>query len=168
MSVTLRGLFDRIAGTAQVLTQGGLQTFVEGAGVSNSFLLPKASLAARSFMDKFDDGSGNVSWDRFRKRGMALVPAGLVSQVDAKRIAAEVDARWAQIDPTGSGAVDVKTLSSFLEAQLAARGASFAGTKAEAGAQVLVHALDDNHDSLLQKDELRGFLLDVAAEALRP
>lgn len=168
MSITLRGLFDRIAGAAQVLDQSSLQSFVEGAGVSNSFLLPKASIAAKAFMDKFDDGSGSVSWDRFRKRGMALVPPGLLGQVDAKRLAQEVDARWTQIDPKGQGAVDVKTLSSFIEAQLAARGASFAGTKAEAGAQVLVHALDANHDALLQKDELKGFLLDVAAEAAQP
>ena len=99
---------------------------------------------------------------------MALVPPGLLGQVDAQKLAAEVDARWPQLDPKGQGAVDVKTLTTFIEAQLAARGASFAGTKAEASAQVLVHALDDNHDSLLQKDELKGFLLDVAAEAARP
>ena len=56
MSVTLRALFDRISGAAQVLTHSSLETFVERAGVSNSFLLPKASLAATAFMDKFDDG----------------------------------------------------------------------------------------------------------------
>ena len=168
MPVTLRHLFDRIAGTAQTLTQSGMQTFIEGAGVSNSFFMPKASLAAKAFMDKFDDGSGCVSWDKFRKRGMALVPPGLLGQVDAKRIAQEVDARWSQLDSRGRGAVDVKTLSTFIEAQLDKRGANFAGTKAEAGAQVLLHALDDNHDSLLQKDELKGFLLDVCTEAGRP
>lgn len=168
MSVTLRSLFNRIAGSGQSLSHGTLETFVENAGVSNSFLMPKASLAAKAFMDKFDDGSGCVSWERFRKRGMALVPPALIGQVDAQRISQEVDARWSQLDPKGSGAVDVRTLSNFIEAQLQARGASFAGTKAEASAQVLLHALDDNHDQLLQKNELKDFLLDVAAEAARP
>ena len=168
MPVTLRTLFDRIAGGSQVLTHAGLESFVSQAGVTNSFLLPKATLAAKAFMDKFDDGKGAVSWDRFRTRGMALVPPGLLSQVDPQKVAQEVDTRWAQIDTKGRGAVDVNELSSFIEAQLAAKGASFAGTKAAAGAQVLLHALDDNHDNKLQKEELKGFLLDVAAEAKRP
>ena len=165
MPMTLRRLFDRITGKDPALTHGNLQQFVEDAGVGNSFLMPKAKLAAGAFMDKFDDGSGNVSWDRFRKQGVALVPPGLMSQVDAKKVAAEVDARWPQIDTKGKGAVDLNTLTCFIEAQLSAKGAAFAGTKAEAGARVLMHALDDNKNGMLEKDELKGFLLDVAKEA---
>jgi hypothetical protein len=165
---TLRRLFDRIAGSGGLLTKDKLHQFVEDAGVSDSFLMPKATLAAGAFMDKFDDGSGSVSWDRFRKRGVALVPPGLMKEVDAERVAHEIDARWSEIDPKGRGAVDVGSLSNFIEAQLAARGQMFAGTKADAGAKVLLHALDDNGDHLLQKDELKGFLLDVAREATGP
>ena len=127
--------------------------------------MQKASLAAGAFMDKFDDGSGAVSWDRFRTRCVALVPPGLMKEVDAERIATEVESRWNEIDPHGRGAVDVDTLARFIESQLSSRGQMFAGTKAEAGARVLLHALDDNGDRLLQKDELKGFLLDVAREA---
>ena len=164
-AVTLKDLFRRIAGPANEVTKAKLETFIENAGVGNSWLAPKASLAAGAIMDKFDDGSGKVGWDRFRKQGMALVPPGLVSQVDAQKVAAEVDKRWNDIDPQGKGAVDVATVRGFIEAQLAAKGASFAGTKAEAGALVLLHALDANGDKLLQKSELKDFLVDVAVEA---
>ena len=171
MPVTLRQLFDRIAGPGGsqtgTVTKERLEQFVEDAGVENGWLMPKASLAAGAFMDKFDDGRGKVSWDRFRTQGMALVPPGLLQQVDAQKVAGEVDARWRELDPKGKGAVDAPTLGNYLEAQLAARGQAFAGTKADAGAKVLLHALDANGDGLLQKDELKGFLLDVVAESLQ-
>jgi len=57
---TLRRLFDRIAGSGGSLTKDKLHQFVEDAGVSDSFLMPKATLAAGAFMDKFDDGSGSI------------------------------------------------------------------------------------------------------------
>lgn len=167
MPVTLQALFTRIGQNGPV-TKDKVEQFLEKAGVSNGWLMPKASLAATAIMDKFDDGSGAVGWDTFRKRGMALVPPGLVAQVsDPSKVAAEVDKRWGDLDPRGSGAVDERTLKNFIEAQLAAKGSSFAGTKAEAGAQVLLHALDANGDKLLQKEELKGFLIDVATEAKR-
>lgn len=166
-SVTLRALFGRI-GQNGTVTKDKIEKFLENAGVSNSWLMPKASLAATAIMDKFDDGSGAVGWDGFRKQGMALVPPGLVAQVtDPAAIAGEVDKRWKDIDPAGKGAVTETTLKNFIEAQLVAQGKSFAGTKAEAGAQVLLHALDANGDKLLQKEELKGFLVDVATEAKR-
>ena len=167
MPVTLQALFTQI-GQKGPVTKPKIEAFLEKAGVSNSWLMPKASLAANAIMDKFDDGTGSVGWDSFRKRGMALVPQGLVGQVtDPSKMAAEVDQRWNDIDPKGRGAVDERTLCNFIEAQLVARGESFAGTKAEAGAQVLLHALDANGDKLLQKDELKGFLVDAATEAAR-
>jgi hypothetical protein len=167
MPVTLQALFSRIGQNGPV-TKPKIEAFLEKAGVSNSWLMPKASLAATAIMDKFDDGTGSVGWDSFRKRGMALVPAGLVGQVtDPSKMAAEVDKRWGDIDKAGKGAVDESTLKNFIEAQLVAQGKSFAGTKAEAGAQVLLHALDANGDQLLQKEELKGFLVDAATEAKR-
>lgn len=167
MPVTLQALFVRIGQNGPV-TKPKIEAFLEKAGVSNAWLMPKASLAATAIMDKFDDGSGSVGWDAFRKRGMALVPQGLVGHVtDPSKMAAEVDKRWSDIDKKGTGAVDETTLKNFIEAQLVAQGKAFAGTKAEAGAQVLLHALDANGDKLLQKDELKGFLVDAATEAER-
>ena len=165
MAVTLRKLFDRIAGKGGALTEDRVKAFVEGAGVKDGFLVPKASLAAGAVMDKLDDGKGAVTWDRFRARGVALVPPALASSLDAGKVALELDARWTALDPKRRGAVDERTLASFLESQLEAAGQSFAGTKAEAGARILLHALDENGDRLLQKDELAGFLQDAVAEA---
>jgi hypothetical protein len=167
MSVTLKQLFTRIAGKEDVVTKAKLQTFLEDAGVSNSFPLRKASMAAGAFMDKFDDGSGAVGWDRFRKQGRALVPPGLPIQVDPGSVAKELEGRWSSLDKAGKGEVDLKTLTGYIEAELVANGKRFAGTKAEAGALVLLHALDENRDQLLQKEELKGFLVDVAQEAAR-
>lgn len=63
-AVTLKCLFRRIAGPANEVTQEKLQTFIEGAGVRNSFLVPKASLAATAIMKKIDDGRSAVCWER--------------------------------------------------------------------------------------------------------
>jgi hypothetical protein len=166
-AATLKDLFRRIAGSSNEVTAKKLESFIEAAGVGNSFFAPKASLAAAAIMDKLDEGSGAVTWDTFRKRGMALVPPGLTSQLDIEHVAAVVDRRWGDIDRCGTGAVDVDTVRGFIEAQLVAKGASFAGTKADAGARVLMHALDANEDHLLQKGELKDFLMDVATEAKR-
>lgn len=87
--------------------------------------------------------------------------------MDAEHIGAEVDKRWNDIDVRGRGAVDVATVRGFIEALLVAKGASFAGTKADTGARVLLHALDANGDHLLQESELKDFLVDVATEATR-
>lgn len=167
MPVTLQTLFTRIGQNGPV-TKPKIEAFLEKAGVSNSWLMPKASLAATAIMDKFDDGTGSVAWDSFRKRGMALVPQGLVGQVtDPAKMAAEVDKRWGDIDKKGTGAVDESTLRNFIEAQLVAQGKSFAGTKAEAGAQVLLHALDANGDKLLQKEELKGHAISQRTRSFR-
>jgi hypothetical protein len=165
MAVTVRQLFDRIAGKGGAITKDRVKQFVESAGVKDGFLVPKASLAAGAVMDKFDDGSGAVSWDRFRQRSVAMVPPALIGSLDQATVAKEVDARWRELDPKGRGAVDERTLANFLTVQLEAKGLAFAGTKAEAGARVLMHALDADGDHLLQKDELEGFLQDAVTQA---
>jgi Ca2+-binding EF-hand superfamily protein len=164
--ITVRKLFDTIAAGRATVGKQELETFMEKAGVDNGWLSPVASLGASAAMSKFDPaGHGSVSWDQFSKRAMALVPPNVMAGVDGPRAQQEFDKRWSEIDPQGTGAVTVPQLTNVLEAQLAAKGQSFAGTKADAGAKVLVKALDANGDGKLQKEELHGFMMDVLREA---
>jgi hypothetical protein len=164
--VTVRNLFGRIAGTQQAITKDGLESFLEKAGVPNGWLSPFASMAATSVMDKFDPaGKGQVSYDEFAKRAVELVPPHIMAGVSGAKADAVLSERWSELDPRGSGAVTTVQLRGALEAQLAAKGQMFAGTKAEAAASVLVAALDANGDGMLQKSELEGFVKDVLRES---
>ncbi|MCC7070738.1 MAG: hypothetical protein IT383_05410 [Deltaproteobacteria bacterium] len=164
MPVTLRQLFARIAGTASSISTARVESFLSDAGVGSGFLGgTKVSLAASKFMDKFDASSGTLSWDSFCKKGMSLLPPGLAAKADAATVSAEVDKLYTQLDPNDRG-LSVAELSKHIEDELVRRGKSFAGTQAEIGAKVLLHALDDNGDHRLQRAEVRGFALDVVSQ----
>ncbi|MBI1944364.1 MAG: hypothetical protein HYS27_01640 [Deltaproteobacteria bacterium] len=164
MPVTLRQLFTRIAGTASAISTSRVESFLTDAGVgSGLFGGTKVSMAASKFMDKFDASSGTLSWDAFCKKGMSLLPPGLAAKADAATVTAEVDKLFSQLDPRDRG-VTVDELSKHIEDELTRRGKSFAGTQAEIGAKVLLHALDENGDKRLQRSEVRGFALDVVAQ----
>ncbi len=164
MSVTLRQLFTRIAGAAAAITKPRVETFLSDACVgSGLFGGTKVTMAASKFMDKFDAATGTLSWDAFCKKGLSLLPPGIAAQADAKTVTAEVDKLFNQLDPKDQG-LSVAELSKHIEDELVRRGKSFAGTQAEIGAKVLLHALDDNGDHRLQRAEVRGFALDVVAQ----
>ena len=164
MPVTLRQLFTRIAGAAAAITTPKVETFLSDAGVgSGLFGGTKVSMAASKFMDKFDASSGTLTWDCFCRKGLSLLPPGLAAKADAATVTAEVDKLFNQLDPSNRG-LTVGELSKHIEDELVRRGKSFAGTQAEIGAKVLLHALDENGDKRLQRAEVRGFALDVVTQ----
>ncbi len=161
---TVKQLFARISGRPDgTLTHSNVKQFAKDAGLESGWIVDEPKLAAGAMMDKFG-GDGAVSWDRFRGQAMSMVPPGLLGKVDRNSLEAVLDAQWSKLDPKGTGA-SVDDISRFLEGELCARGQSFAGTKAVAGAKMLMHALDFDGDKRLQKSELKGFLQDVLQEA---
>lgn len=165
MPFSVRQLFSRITGAERALTHDNVKRFVEDAGVESGFFIDRAGMAASAVMDKFDDGSGTVSWERFRGKAIALVPPGLFDKLDIGALAKQLDAQWSLLDPKNSGSISTSALAAHLERELDRRGQSFAGEKADAGAKILVHALDENQNKRLERTELEGFLRDVLKEA---
>jgi hypothetical protein len=165
MPFSVRQLFQRITGADRALTYDNVKAFVEDAGVESGFFIDRAGMAATAVMDKFDDGSGAVSWDRFRGKAIALVPPGMFDKLDVKELAQQLDAQWSLLDPKGTGSISTGALAAHLERELDRRGKSFSGEKADAGAKILVHALDENGNKKLERAELEGFLKDVLKEA---
>jgi hypothetical protein len=166
MSVTVHQLFTRITGTERTLTRDNVKKFVTEAGVSSSFLFDSAGAAADAVMEKLDPKkTGKVSWDQFRGEALSLLPPGLLRTLDAKHVGQEVEVQWARLDPHGLGEVKPSKVTALLTKELAAQKVSFAGMKAEVGAKILMHALDENGDKKLQKSELAGFVTDVLHEA---
>jgi hypothetical protein len=157
MPVTVHQLFTRIAGTEQTLTRDNVKKFVTEAGVSSSFLFDSASAAADAVMDTLDPKkTGSVTWDQFRSGARVFVPKTLMK---------DLETQWARLDPKGAGEVKATKVTALLTKELTAQKVSFAGMKAEVGAKILMHALDENGDKKLQKTELAGFVADVAREA---
>jgi hypothetical protein len=158
---TLDGLFRKIAGASGAITRPQVERFLEDAGVGDGwFGGTKVGLAADAFFDKFQTSSGNLTWDAFMKRGHQLLPANLAAKADKATVEHEIDKLYATLDRDGRG-ITLDALTCHLTALAEAKGQMMAGTKAELGAKILMHALDDNGDRRLQKDELKGFALDV-------
>lgn len=135
------------------------------AGVEEGFFIDKAGMAADAVMDKFGGKGSKVPWEHFRTQAVALVPPGFLDTLDGKSLMAQLDKQWSRLDPKGTGSVGLGALASFLEAELDKRGQSWASDKAEAGARILIHALDENQNAHLERHEIAGFLQDVMKEA---
>lgn len=181
--MTLRVLFDVIAYGSQVMnpttplplptppltppiTHQLVVKFVNDAGVKDGWFIKGASDTAKEIMDTFGDATGTISWERFQAKGLQLLPGGVVAEMTAERAGAEIEKRWAEIDPKGTGAVSISSLKDFIEKSLDAGGVKFSGVKADISSKVLMHALDvAPRDKLLQKEELKSFLIDAVNEA---
>ena len=161
MGNTLDGLFKRIAGGGTTITRPHVERFLEDAGVGDGwFGGTKVGLATDAFFDKFQAPAGRLSWDAFMAQGRSLLPAGIAAKADPAAVEREIDKLYAALDRSGRG-ISLETLTDHLTALAEAKGQMMAGTKAEVGAKILMHALDENGDRRLQKDELRSFALDV-------
>jgi hypothetical protein len=156
---TLDVLFRRIAGSAGAIGRPQVESFLKDAGVGDGLLGgAKVSLAADAFLDKF--GKKQLTWESFVAQGRALLPGELQKSADRATVEREIDKLFSALDKDGRG-ISMDVLTAHLKALAEAKGQSMAGAKADVGAKILMHALDDNGDRRLQKDELKGFALDI-------
>ncbi|MEW5853317.1 MAG: EF-hand domain-containing protein [Myxococcota bacterium] len=163
---TLRGIFNRVdVNRDGALDKAEVKKFVEDAKVGEGmFAGKKVSGAVDAFMDTFDtDKNGKVGWDEFAAKGQNLIPGAAKDATPADVVRA-ADDLVTKADANHDGAVVKDELKDMIEPQLEAAGVSMSGTKADIAAKIGVHALDDNGDGKITRDETRSLATDVAKQ----
>ena len=85
MSLTLRLLFDRIAGTKGYLEAADFEQAARDADVKATLMgINVVSRATDKLWSRLDpEESGRLTWDEFKTRGLAILPTSISDNVEA-------------------------------------------------------------------------------------
>lgn len=163
---TLKSIFNRVDANADgALDRAEVKKFVEDADVGTGlFAGKKVSGAVDSFTDQFDvNKDGKVHWDEFASKGRGLIP-GAAQNATGAEITEAGRKLVERADANGDGALTRDEIKEAILPQLEANNVSMAGTKAEIGAKVVVHMLDENRDGKVGQAEVDSLAADIAAQ----
>lgn len=172
---TARQLFSSIdKDRDQRLSRTEVKRSIEDAGVGGGFFGGmKVDGATDAVMDNIDrNGDDRISWSEYVKKGHTLAPAGMpldpAKMQDPAHVSAAVDALYRDADRDRDGALSHRELAAHQTRVAEDAGQSNASTRGDIAATLAMKKLDANHDGRLQRDELKGFLSDIAkAQATR-
>lgn len=170
-STTLRQTFDRMDQNKNgSLSRPEVKTAMEKSGIGDGwFGGMKVDGATDALVDGLDKNRDQkVSFREYANGGHQLAPAGMAldpaTLKDPAKLKAAVDALYADADDNGDAKLSKAELTAHQSAQAQAAGQSHADTRGEIAATLALQNLDTNRDGKLHKEELHGFLRDVARE----
>jgi Ca2+-binding EF-hand superfamily protein len=171
---TLRRVFDDAdRNKDSALSRPEVKRSMEQAGIGGGFFgSMKVDGATDALLDAVDDNKdGRATWTEYAKNGHKLVPAGMPLDPtrlhDPAHLDAAVEALYRGADSDRDGALTSTELARHQTREATRAGQSNASTRGEIAATLALKTFDHDGDGRLQRQELGGFLRDVAREQLR-